>query len=184
MRRWLKRITPPRHLLESRWFLRPFAAVLMDPGCWTFHRSNVTRAFALGLFIAFIPPVPLLPVHFVLCAILGVALRLNLPILFATVFVSNPFTWVPQVLASIWLGAKLLGVDLAPMMHHLHHLQHRGLGAEMHALWAPLFVGALVLGCVAAALGYLLAQCLWRGRVVYLWRRRRAQSPARKGLLQ
>ena len=37
-------------------------------------------------------------------------------------------------------------------------------------------LGALVLGICAAAAGYLLAQCVWRGRVIYRLHRRRARS--------
>ncbi len=179
MRRWLKRITPQRDLLEKRWFLRPFAKTLLDPCCWTFNRHTVARAFAVGLFIAFIPPTPLLPLHFICCAIFGVALRLNLPILFATVFVSNPFTWVPQVMASIWVGAKLLGLDLEPL---IQMFKHKGFSHEMHALWGPLLLGALVLGALAAGIGYMLAQGLWRARVIYLLRRRRSQSSCKSNI--
>jgi len=178
MRRWLKRVTPKRQVLENKWFLRPFARILTEQCCWTFNRHSVARAFAMGLFIAFVPPTPLLPLHFVLCAIFGVTLRLNLPILFATVFVSNPLTWVPQVAASIWVGAKLLGLDLAPL---IHVFRHHPFGAQMHQLWGPLLLGALVLGAIAAALGYASAQCLWRARVMYLLRRRRLQSACKSG---
>jgi uncharacterized protein len=175
MQRWLKHITPDRHTLEKLWCLRPFKDLVLDRGCWTFHRHSVTRAFALGLFIAFIPPSPL-PVHLVTCVILGVLFRLNLPVLFATVFVSNPFTWVPQVVGSVWVGAKLMGMDLVPF---LHTLKHRNLGAQVHELWAPLLLGALVLGLAAAGAGYVLAQCAWRARVLYQLRRRRARSIGR-----
>jgi uncharacterized protein (DUF2062 family) len=173
MQSWLKRITSDRHTLEKLWCLKPFKALVLDRRYWTFHRHSVTRAFALGLFIAFIPPTPLLPVHLVTCAILGVLFRLNLPVLFATVFVSNPFTWLPQVAGSIWVGAKLMGMDLIPFLHELHH---RHLWAQVKQLWTPLLLGALVLGLVAAGAGYVLAQCIWRARALYRLRRRRARS--------
>ena len=179
MQRWLKRITPDRHTLEKLWCLRPFKALVLDRGCWTFNRHSVTRAFALGLFIAFIPPSPL-PVHLVTCVILGVLFRLNLPVLFATVFVSNPFTWLPQVAGSIWVGAKLMRMDLMPVMHELHH---RHPWRHLNELWAPLLLGALALGLVAAGSGYILAQCAWRARVLYHLRRRRARSNARGAAL-
>jgi uncharacterized protein (DUF2062 family) len=169
MQRWLKRITPDRHTLEKLWCLRPFKARVLDRGCWTFHRHSVTRAFALGLFIAFIPPIPL-PVHLVTCVILGMLFRLNLPVLFATVFISNPFTWLPQVAASIWVGAKLMGMDLMPVLHE-HHYRH--LWEHAKQLWAPLLLGALVLGLIAAGMGYVLAQFAWRLRVMRHLRRRR-----------
>ncbi len=170
MRRWIEKISPSRALLEKRWFLRPFAFWLARPCAWSFSRRNVARSFAAGLFIAFIPPTPLVPVHFVMCALVGLMLRLNLPVLFATVFISNPLTWVPQVIASIWVGAKLMGVDLAPFVQSI---RDRHFTNELQALWSPLLLGAFVLGTASAALGYALAQGVWRVRVSYLLRRRR-----------
>jgi len=177
MQRWLKRITPKRDSLEKLWCLKPFATAVVQPGCWTFHRAGVTRAFALGLFIAFIPPTPFFPVHLLLCSVLGVLLRLNLPVLFATVFISNPFTWLPQILGSVWVGAKLMGIDLMPLVEHL---AHRDMGAVLDRVWAPLLLGALVLGALTAAVGYAAAQFLWRLRVVRHLRLRRERSGARR----
>jgi uncharacterized protein (DUF2062 family) len=180
MRRWLKRVTPDRHSLEKIWCLRRLTALFPNSVCWTFNRSGVTRAFALGLFIAFIPPTPLLPLHLVICAMLGVYFRLNLPVLVATVFVSNPFTWVPQVAGSIWVGAKLMGLDLMPF---LHAISHQTIWKDLSELWPPLLLGALVLGLIAAACGYVLAQGVWRARVIYHLRRRRARSSGRSAAL-
>ncbi len=169
MQHWLKKFTPNRETLEKHRLLQPFSAFFNYPTCWTFHRRSVIRAFAVGLLIAFIPPIPLLPVHLVVGALCGIVFRLNLPVLFATVFISNPFTWLPQLVGSIWVGARLLGVDLTPF---LNELSHRTIWAHLNQLWAPLFLGALVLGLTTAALGYFLAKCLWRVRVSYQWRRR------------
>jgi len=179
MRRWLKRITPERHKLEKLWCLRPFARFVGDRGFWTFKRTSVINAFSLGLLIAFVPPTPL-PVHLTLCAVLGILFRLNLPVLFATVFISNPFTWFPQIAGSLWVGAKLTGVNLGPL---LHDLNHRNLHAQIKQLWEPLLLGALVLGLGAAALGYVIAQCAWRARVAVLMRRRRTRSTLRGAAL-
>jgi uncharacterized protein (DUF2062 family) len=173
MQRWLKSITPERHTLEKLWCLRPFANLVVNRGCWTFKRTSVVHAFSLGLLIAFIPPTPFLPLHLTLCAVLGILFRLNLPVLFATVFISNPFTWFPQIAGSIWVGAKLMGLNLMPL---LHGLSHRNLPAQIHQLWEPLLLGALVLGLSAAALGYLLGQFFWRARVMHRLRRRRSKS--------
>jgi uncharacterized protein (DUF2062 family) len=175
MKRWLQSVTPDRTMLEQHWCLKHFAAIMLDRRCWAFNRASVSRSFALGLFIAFIPPTPL-PVHLVTCALLGVFFRLNLPVLIATVFISNPFTWVPQVAGSLWVGAKLLGWDLMPF---LHAISHHTLWADMGILWPPLLLGALVLGLIAAASGYVLAQAAWRARVIYQLRRRRARSSER-----
>src|SRR5260370_480258 len=146
MQHWLRRITPDRTTLEKLWCLKPFNRLVVDRGCWAFHRLSVTRAFALGLFIAFIPPTPL-PVHLVTCVTLGMLFRLNLPVLVATVFVSNPFTWLPQVAGSIWVGAKLMGMELMPYLHELHD---RHLWTQVCQLSTPLLLRSLLLGPVAA----------------------------------
>ena len=181
MRRWLRNILPARQTLEKLWCLKPFAALVVDRGCWIFNRTSVIRAFSLGLLIAFVPPTPFLPLHLTLCAILGMLFRLNIPVLVATVFVSNPFTWFPQIAGSIWVGAKLMGLNLVPM---LHGLSPRNFAAELHQLWEPLLLGALVLGVTAAAIGYFLGQIAWRARVVFLLHRRRARSGPRRGALR
>ncbi len=180
MQRWLKRITADRGTLEKLWCVKPFAALVVARGCWTFKRASVVRAFALGLSIACIPPTPL-PLHLILCAVFGILFRLNLPVLFATVFVSNPFTWFLQVAVSLWVGSRLMGRDLMPLFHHLNH---RNLWAQLHQLWQPLLLGALALSILAGALGYVLAQCVWRAGVLYRLRLRRARSRGRTAPLE
>jgi uncharacterized protein (DUF2062 family) len=180
MHRWLKRNTPDRRTLETLWCLKPFTELVVDRGCWSFNRTSVVRAFSLGLLIAFIPPTPL-PVHLTLCALLGIWFRLNLPVLFATVFISNPLTWFLQIFGSVWVGTKLMGQDLLPFMHEL---RHRDLWSQLDRLWPPLLLGALVLGLMAGALGYVLAECLWRVRVFYHVRKRRARLRGRSAVLE
>jgi uncharacterized protein len=185
MQRWLKSITPDRHALEKLWCLKPFTALGVDRGCWTFKRTSVIRAFSLGLLIAFVPPTPL-PLHLTLCAALGILFRLNLPVLFATVFVSNPLTWCPQIAGSIWVGAKLMGLDLMPMFHELSQQNlwtHRNIWLHLHQLWEPLLLGAFVLGVLAAGFGYLLAHSVWHARLLYRLRRRRLRSSLRGAAL-
>ena len=173
MQRWLKSITPERHALEKLWCLRAFAVRGVERDCWAFRRTSVIHAFSLGLLIAFVPPTPL-PLHLTLCAAFGILFRLNLPVLFATVFVSNPFTWFPQVAGSIWVGAKLMGIDLVPILWTRQHVW-----LHLNQLWEPLLLGALVLGVLAAVFGYLLAQTAWRVRTLCRWRRRRMRSSLR-----
>ena len=181
MQRWLEHISPQRRSLEQLWCLKRFTTLAVERGCWTFRRESVVRAFSLGLLIAFIPPIPPLPLHLTLCVLLGILFRLNLPVLFATVFVSNPFTWFLQVAVSLWLGSRLMGRDLMPLFHHLNH---RTLWVQLHQLWQPLLLGALVLSLLAGALGYVLAQCVWRAGVIYRLRLRRARSRGRAAPLE
>jgi uncharacterized protein (DUF2062 family) len=62
----------------------------------------------------------------------------------------------------------------------LHDLNHRNLRTNLGQLWEPLLLGALVCGLTAAALGYMLAESVWRARVIYRLRRRRLRGPQRR----
>ena len=73
-----------------------------------------------------------------------------------------------------------MGLDLMPF---LHAISHQTFWTDVRELWAPLLLGALVLGLVAAGCGYVLAQCVWRARVIYQLRRRRARSSGRAAAL-
>src|SRR5690606_6441126 len=89
-RRVFKPLSRQRHRWKERWFLRPFRIILEHPVYWALNRRNVTRAFALGLFIAFVP----LPLHFALGTIAALVLRLNVPAVLAGTLLTNPFTFV------------------------------------------------------------------------------------------
>src|SRR5512138_3937293 len=71
-RRLFKPLSRQRHRLRERWFMQPFRVLLEHPVYWSLNRRNVTLAFALGVFLAFVP----LPGSFLLAAILALILRL------------------------------------------------------------------------------------------------------------
>jgi uncharacterized protein len=87
-REFLKRFMPSADSLKGRWFLRLFGARVAHPGLWSLQRRAVTGAFGAGLAICFVP----LPVHLPLAALSAIVWRLNVPTIFATVFVVNPLT--------------------------------------------------------------------------------------------
>jgi uncharacterized protein (DUF2062 family) len=63
-----------------------------------------------------------------------------------------------------------MGRDLMPV---IRHVDRHDMGRILSQLWGPLLLGALFLGAASAAVGYVLAQGLWRARVLILLRRRR-----------
>ena len=161
MQRWLKRITPDRHALEKHLVPEAIHHVGQTPRLLDIHaHQRGTRAFAS---VCSSPSYRRRRCRCIslLCALLGVLFRLNLPVLFATVFLSNPFTWLPQVVGSMWVGAKLMGMDLMPARctQHQPTAMH---WTQLGQLWPPLLLGALVLGLAAPRLGYVLAQGVWR----------------------
>ena len=174
-RRLAKRLSRQRHTLANRWFMRPFQRLLSNPVYWSVHRSNVTRAVALGLFIAFIP----LPVHTVLAPTLAVVFGVNLPITLATTFVSNPLTMVPQYYFAYLTGSRLLGLQPGAFAFEM---SWNWLQTSLLPIWKPFLLGCLVLGSASALIGYVLLGTLWHITLVMKYherkRPRRSKKPA------
>jgi len=172
-RRFFKRLSRQRHRVKSHWTMRPFKNFLEDPAYWSLHRHNVARAVALGLFMAFVP----LPIHMIAVSILAVLLRVNIPIAFATVWVSNPMTWVPQFVFAHWVGSKLLGTPESTLAFEMswEWMKH-----GLLPVWKPLFLGCAVLGAASAAIGYVGLSLLWHGTLVMKYHKRKRESFARK----
>jgi len=109
-RRLFKHLNRGRHQLKERWFMRPFHRLLEDPAYWCLNRRNVTRAFALGLFVSFIP----VPGHLIIAPLLALIARLNIPAMVAGVLFTNPFTMVPLYFIAYWVGCQILQVPSSP----------------------------------------------------------------------
>jgi uncharacterized protein (DUF2062 family) len=121
--------------------MRPFKVILEHPVYWTLNRRNVTRAFALGLFIAFVP----LPIHFLLAALLALAMRLNVPAAVAGTLITNPLTMVPLYYTAYWIGARLLVIPAHPIAIEM---SWEWLSTVLPLIWRPFLLGCAVMGIV------------------------------------
>lgn len=174
-RRFFKRLSRRRHAWQSQWFLRPFRRILENPAYWSLNRRNVTRAFALGLAVSFVP----LPVHVVLAALLALAFGLNLPTAVAAVFFTNPLTVVPLFFLAYWIGAQLLGEPLVPFQFEL---SWDWLTTGLLPIWKPFLLGCLVLGLLTGLTGYVLLSSIWHLSLVIRYRRRRRDARGKRAL--
>jgi len=139
---------------------------LLDPALWHLNRQSVSTAFAVGIFVAFLP----IPAQMLVAAVLAVLVRSNLPISVALVWISNPVTMGPMLLYSYRTGAWILGE--APAMAAFD-LSWEWMRARLGQIWAPLLVGSVSLGLAAGALAWASMQIFWRWHVVQRWERRR-----------
>jgi hypothetical protein len=149
--------------------MRPFRLLLEHPAYWSLNRRSVTRAFALGLMIAFVP----IPVHFLLATVLALALRLNVPAAIAGTFLANPLTMVPMYVGAYWIGCRLL--DLPPSNIEFEMSWH-WLTTGLLPIWKPFLLGCLVLGTTAAVTGYILLGGMWHLSLVFKYHRRKEGS--------
>ena len=154
-RRLFKKLNRQRHRLRSRWFMRPFEFTFGDAGYWSLHRRNVTRAVALGFLIAFVPPpIP----HSLLAVLIAVIFRVNIPVTFAATFITNPFTMLPLFYAAYRSGCFVLGLE---------PLTSLPTGKQFWYTWfhgpflEPFLLGCLLLGLLAATVGYIALGLFW-----------------------
>jgi hypothetical protein len=87
----IKRYLPDHQTLRTHRHLQVFGARLHDPNLWHLNRRSASGAFAVGLFVAFIP----LPLQMLLAAALAIVTQVNLPVSVALVWITNPVTMPP-----------------------------------------------------------------------------------------
>lgn len=149
--------------------MRPFRLLLEHPVYWSLNRRNVTRAFALGLLIAFAP----IPVHFLLVTVLALALRLNVPAAIFGTFLANPLTMVPMYMGAYYVGCTLLGITSEPIAFEM---SWNWLTTTLVPIWKPFLLGCLVLGTTAAVSGYILLGGAWHLSLVLKYHERKGAN--------
>ena len=169
-RRFFRKFALKRDRFQGRWFLAPFDHLLHDTRLWGIRRRNVVPSFSLGLFIAFLP----VPGHVLIAALAALALRINIPIAALTTFVSNPLTVGPMYFLAYRVGLKLLSLQPQPFNFELSFVW---ISDRFLAMWQPLLLGCILLGALAALVGYFALDLLWRASLAdYLAAKRESRS--------
>jgi len=161
---------PDKGKMSTHWYLRPFNALLHDPGLWSIHRRGVTKAVAIGLFFAMLPIVG----QMALAALVALWVRVNLPVAVAFTWVSNPLTFVPIYYPAYKLGALLLGIphqDPGDIPMSIDSL-----ASELALIWKPLFLGSGIIAVVIAAAGFTALNVAWRLAAFNRLKRRRRRT--------
>ena len=162
----IKRFMPDHHKVRTHKHLKIFGDLLHDPNLWHMNRRSVSGAFAVGLFVAFVP----IPLQMVLAAGVAILVRVNLPIAAALVWITNPITIPPMFYSAYKIGAWIL--QTPPRAFHIE-LSPDWLMTELTVIWQPFLLGCLVSGLFTAAVGYMLIRGLWRLHIVSYIRKRR-----------
>ena len=115
--------------------------------------QRTALAFAIGVFIGFSPVYGLHTAIVLLCAW---ALRLNFLALIAGAFLNNPWTVVPILGATYWVGALLLGRSDSPSFDW-HDVSFGAIYEQVMPYAMPFFLGGFALSFLGAALAYPLA---------------------------
>ena len=167
-RRIFKKFAFKRHEVAQQWFMTPFRHLLHDPRLWGVQRRRVVPAFALGLFIAFMP----FPGHTLMAVLLALALRINIPVAAVSTWVSNPATMGPMYYLAYELGSWLLNAEEKEFGFEL---SFDWVAHTFVTIWQPMLLGCVLLGAITAGIGYVTLNVLWRLSLANYKSRKRKQ---------
>jgi len=150
----LKKYSPKRENINLGWLNKH----LQDPSLWKWNKRTIAKAFAIGLFCAFLP----MPAHTLLAAILAVLFSANILLSMFMVWVNNPITMGPIYYFTYTLGASIIGIEGDLGFEFSFGYLMNNVGATIIALW----VGGLIVSTIAAILGYTTIILIYKYRAL------------------
>lgn len=163
-----RRYLPDHHKIRDHKHLRLFGTLLHDPNLWHLNRRSASGAFAVGLFMAFVP----MPFQMIPAAALAILFRVNLPIAVALVWITNPITMPPIFYFCYSLGAWLLDT---PVHAVGYEFSWEWATTELIRIWKPFMLGSFLVAAVCSVVGYLGIRALWRWHVIRDWEKRKRE---------
>ncbi len=161
----IKRLLPDHHTIKNNKHLQIFGDLLHNANLWHLNRHSVAKAFAVGLFFAFIP----VPFQMVLAAGISIIVHANLPLSVALVWITNPLT-MPAIFYSCWLvGSWLVGGSDSEFYFEA---SWQWVVESVSTIGPAFILGCSVLAVTFSTLGYFGIQWLWRYNVKKQWKLR------------
>ena len=154
MKSTLKKYSPKRENINLGWLNKH----LTDPELWKWNKKSIAKAFAIGLFCAFLP----VPIHMLLAGILAVSFSANIMLSLLIVWVNNPITIVPIIYFTYKLGASIIGLEIDPEFEF-------SFGYLMDNFWSAtlaLWIGGLITSILMATLGYFSIISIYKFRAL------------------
>lgn len=164
-KKMIKRIMPDHQSVKENKCLKIFGSLLHDGNLWHLNRHSVAKAFAVGLFVAFMP----IPFQMVLSAAIAIIVHANLPLSIALVWLTNPFTMPFIFYACYVVGTLVLSV---PEQEFAFEASWQWVLDSLSTIGPAFLVGCGVLGVIFAIIGYFGIHALWRYQSVKAWKNR------------
>ncbi len=161
----IKRFMPDSQSIKTNKHLKIFGNLLHNPHLWHMNRHSVAKAFAVGLFFAFIP----VPFQMVLAAGTAILVHSNLPLSIALVWITNPFT-MPVIFYGCYLvGSWVIGETA---QEFIFEASWQWVVDSLSTIGPAFLLGCGILAATFALLSYIIIQGLWRYSVIKAWQNR------------
>lgn len=158
----LRKILPTHEKIKNQKFLKIFGKLLDKKDLWSLSRKKVLGAVFIGIFVACLP----MPLQMVLATFLAIIFSVNLPLSFALIFISNPFTMPPLFYFEYHIG-KLLIKPENPIEFDFESM-YDNFGEIALSLWS----GAIVVGIFSSVVCVVVVNFLW----IYSVRKKRRNA--------
>ena len=165
----IKRFMPNHQSIKDNKYLKIFGSLLHNPHLWHMNRHSVAKAFAIGLFFAFIP----VPFQMVLAAGTAILMHANLPLSIALVWLTNPLTMPAIFYACYIVGTWILD---RPERKFIFEASWQWVVDSLSTIGPAFLLGCGVLSVVFSILGYFGIQALWRFSVIKAWQHRKERK--------
>ncbi len=154
MKETLKKYSPKRENVNLGWLNKH----LTDPELWKWNKRTIAKAFAIGLFCAFLP----MPAHTLLGAILAVMFSANILLSILIVWVNNPITMVPIYYFTYKLGASIIGIEMDLDFEFSFSYLMENFGNTTLAMW----IGGIITSIISAIMGYFAIIAIYKYRAI------------------
>ena len=150
----IKRYMPDHTRVKEHKHLKIFGSLIHSANLWHLNRHSIAGAFAVGLFMAWVP----VPFQMVLAAAAAILFSVNLPVSIGLVWITNPITMPLFFWFAYWVGANVTGV---PPIAVEFELSYTWLETILPLIWKPFLLGCLINGIISATIGYYGMRYFW-----------------------
>lgn len=160
---------PDHQSIKDNKYLKIFGSLLHNPHLWHMNRHSVAKAFAIGLFFAFIP----VPFQMVLAAGTAILMHANLPLSIALVWLTNPLTMPAIFYACYIVGTWAIDT---PAQKFVFEANWQWVIDSLSTIGPAFLLGCGILAIIFSILGYIGIQALWRFSVIKAWQHRKERK--------
>ncbi len=165
----IKRFMPDHNTIKNNKHLQIFGELLHNANLWHLNRRSVAKAFAVGLFFAFIP----VPFQMILAAGIAIIVHANLPLAIALVWITNPLT-MPAIFYFCYIvGTWALN---APKQEFIFEASWQWVLDSVSTIGPSFLLGCGILAITFSIIGYFSIHLLWRYSVSKEWKKRQTRD--------
>ncbi|SET55432.1 hypothetical protein SAMN05660429_02059 [Thalassotalea agarivorans] len=156
---------PDHQTIKENKYLKIFGPLIHNANLWHLNRRSVAKAFAVGLFCAFIP----IPFQMVLAAGIAIIVQANLPLSVALVWITNPIT-MPFIFYFCYVvGVWVLGEE---EQHFAFEASWDWVVDSLSTIGPAFLLGCAICAVVFGIIAYFSIRLLWRYSVARDWKKR------------